>query len=61
MPVNGSLRPDIAVRLGERDTMRVGEEIERIAFVADNPGKSLIGAGCSSARTPAPQFWLAVG
>ena len=54
MPVNGSLRPDIAVRIGERlrprlitppppkpfwvDTMRVDEETERIAFV-DNPGK----------------------
>jgi len=58
MLVNGSPRPDIAVRIGERlrlrlinattaqtfwvDTMLVGEEIERIAFIADNPGKWLI-------------------
>ena len=72
MRVKGSLRPSIAVRIGERlrlllinattaetfwvDSMLVGEEIERIAFIADNPRKWLIEsrAICAAKRRPAP-------
>ena len=71
MLVKGSLRPNIAVRIGERlrlllinattaetfwvDSTLVGEEIERIAFVAGNPGKWLIEsrAICAAKRRPA--------
>ena len=42
------------------DTIVVGEQIERVAFVADNPGKWLIGARMLEHADIATQVWFAV-
>jgi hypothetical protein len=41
--------------------MRVGEEIERTAFVADNPGKSLIESRVLECPDTGTAVWFAVG
>src|SRR5207302_4564101 len=42
------------------DTLVVGEQIERIAFVADNPGKWLIGSRSIEQPSIAADSWFAV-
>ena len=41
--------------------MLVGEEIERIAFVADNPGKRLIESGALERPDTGTAAWFAIG
>ena len=42
------------------DTLVVGEQTERIAFVADNPGKWLIECRAAGAQDAGTAVWFAV-
>ncbi len=42
------------------DTLAIGEQVERIAFVADNPGKWLLEARMLDARAAPTAVWFAV-
>ena len=42
------------------DTLAIGEQVERIAFVADNPGKWLLESRVLDSRASPSAVWFAV-
>ena len=76
LAINGSGRPQVVhlhghhFRLLDRlddgwkpfwlDTLAIGEQVERIAFIADNPGKWLLESRVLDSREAPSAVWFAV-